>query len=456
MAEQQKSKHTMDLTEGPILKKVIIFSVPLVLSSIFQLLFNAVDAMVVGKFAGDNSLAAVSSNGPIINLITNIFMGLSIGGNVLVARYFASKEEDKLTKVVHTSITISTIFGVLLIVLGWFMTQKLLEWTNCQPGVIELAKIYLRIYFFGMPATMIYNFGAAILRGVGDTKRPMIYLVIAGVINVALNLLLVIVFRLDVVGVAVATVVSQTISAILVVKCLLQEVGAIQLQLKKLGVHFPTLWNMMKIGIPSGIQSSMFSLSNVVVQSNINSFGNIVMSGNGAAQNLESFLAVSIRALSQATISFVSQNVGAKKYARIDRIVITIILCGVIIDAISGNLVYLLGEQLVGLYSNSPVVIKAGVVRLGIACSFHFIYAMMDIMAGALRGMGRTIVPMIVSILGVCVFRVAWVSMLGATGVDYGIEAIYWTYPMSWALTLLAHTVYYFISKALLKKKAQT
>lgn len=455
MSNKTKSNYTMDLTQGPILKKIIIFAIPLVISSILQLLFNAVDVMVVGKFAGDNSLAAVGSNGPIINLIINIFMGLSVGANVLVARFFAAKEDEQLTKVIHTAITVSMAGGVVLIGVGWFFARQLLEWTQSPPEVIDLATLYLRIYFFGMPASMVYNFGSAILRGVGDTKRPLYYLAFSGVLNVILNLILVIVFKLDVVGVGVATVFSQTISAIFIVRCLMKESGAIQLNLKKLGVDLSSLWQMIKIGLPAGIQSSMFSLSNVVVQSSINSFGNITIAANAAGQNIESFLAVATRALSQATVSFVSQNVGARKYERIGKVVLTVLGCALVIDFICGNLVYIFGEQLIGLYSNSDIVIAAGVERLGIACRLHFIYAMMDVMAGALRGMGRSVVPMVVSILGVCVFRVVWVSFLWQSGIEFGIDAIYWTYPMSWALTLLAHTIYYLICKRLLKKKLQ-
>lgn len=455
MTEQLKKKYTMDLTTGPILKNVIIFSIPLVISSVLQLLFNAVDVMVVGKFAGDNSLAAVGANGPIVNLLINLFMGLSVGANVLVARYFAAKEEEKLSKVVHTAITVSLISGILLIVIGWFGARALLEWTQSPPGVIELATVYLRIYFFGMPATMIYNFGAAILRGVGDTKRPLYYLAFAGVINVVLNLIFVIILKMDVVGVGVATVISQTISAALVIRCLMQEDGAIRLVFQKMSVDPDSLWQMIKIGLPAGIQSAMFSLSNVVVQSSINSFGKTAIAANAAGQNIEAFLAVATRALAQATVSFVGQNIGARKYERIVKIVLTILGCAFAIDLICGNGIYWLGRPLVGLYTNSDIVVTAGVERLAIACRLHFIYACMDVMAGALRGMGHSVAPMIVSILGVCVFRVVWVTFLWNSGIDFGIDAIYWTYPMSWALTLFAHMIYYFIARRFLKRKLE-
>lgn len=453
MSVKQNSGYTMDLTEGPILKKIILFSIPLVISSVLQLLFNAVDVMVVGKFAGDNALAAVGSNGPIINLITNVFMGLSLGANVLVARFFASKQDDELKKVVHTSILVSIVCGVALVVIGWFMARKLLEWTQSPIEVIDLATVYLRIYFFGMPATMVYNFGASILRGVGDTKRSLYYLTFAGVINVILNLIFVIIFRWDVVGVALATVISQTISAVLVVRCLMRDEGAYRLILKELKVDWKCLWQMIKIGVPAGIQSSMFSLSNVVVQSSINSFGNIVMAGNAAAQNIEAFLAMAVKALSQAATAFISQNVGAKKYNRINKVVITLILCVLVVDGLAGNLIYLFGHPLLSLYSDSVPVIEQGMIRIRIACTIHIIYGMMDVMAGVLRGMGHSITPMIVSLVGVCALRVVWIATIFQVPEFHTIEMLYYAYPISWAITLGAHTLYFLIVRTKLKRK---
>lgn len=453
MSVKQNSGYTMDLTEGPILKKIILFSIPLVISSVLQLLFNAVDVMVVGKFAGDNALAAVGSNGPIINLITNVFMGLSLGANVLVARFFASKQDDELKKVVHTSILVSIVCGVALVFIGWFMAKKLLVWTQSPIEVIDLATVYLRIYFFGMPATMVYNFGASILRGVGDTKRSLYYLTFAGVVNVVLNLIFVIVFEWDVVGVALATVISQTISAVLVVRCLMRDEGAYRLILKELKVDWKCLWQMIKIGVPAGIQSSMFSLSNVVVQSSINSFGNIVMAGNAAAQNIEAFLAMAVKALSQAATAFISQNVGAKKYNRINKVVITLILCVLVVDGLAGNLIYLFGHPLLSLYSDSVPVIEQGMIRIRIACTIHIIYGMMDVMAGVLRGMGHSITPMIVSLVGVCALRVIWIATIFQVPEFHTIEMLYYAYPISWAITFGAHTLYFLIVRTKLKRK---
>ena len=445
MAEKSTKKYTMDLCEGPILKKIILFSLPLMASSVLQLLFNAVDVMVVGKFAGDDALAAVGSNGPIVNLIVNVFMGLSIGTNVLAARYFAGKKDEELRKTVHTAIMLSLICGVILIAVGGLAAKQLLIWTQSPPEVIDLATLYLRIYFLGMPASMLYNFGAAILRGVGDTKRPLYYLTFAGVVNVVLNLLFVIVFHMDVAGVAIATVISQCISAVLIIRCLMKESGAIRLERKYLGIDKGILIDTMKIGIPAGVQSSMFSLSNVVVQSSINSFGNVIMAGNAAAQNIESFLAMTVKALSQASVAFLSQNIGAGKFERVNKILGTLLMCVVVVDGSMSLLAYLFGRPLLSLYSNSVEVIEAGMIRITITYVLHVGYGLMEVMAGALRGMGHSVMPMVVSLLGVCAFRVAWITLLFQNEAFHTIQTIYYAYPISWFVTLAVHIVCFLV-----------
>lgn len=450
MAEKKKNKYTMNLTEGPILKQIVLFSLPLVASSILQLMFNAVDVMVVGQFAGDNALAAVGSNGSIINLITNVFMGLGVGVNVLVARFFAGKREEELRKTVHTAVSVSLICGVVLAVLGGLAAKQILIWTQSPPEVINLATLYLRIYFLGMPASMVYNFSEAVLRGVGDTKRPLAYLSFAGLLNLIFNLIFVIVFHMGVAGVAVATIISQCVSALLVLRCLAHETGAIRLQRKYMGVDKKILLQMVRIGVPAGIQSSMFSLSNVVVQSSINSFGKVMVAGNAAAQNIEGFLSISMKALSQATVAFVSQNMGAGKIKRISKALGVIVLCTIVLDGILGNLVFLCGKPLLGLYSDSAEVIKAGMIRISIACMPHVIYGLMDVMTGAIRGLGRSVMPMIVSLLGVCVFRMIWVYGLRVFYPGYTIDKVYIAYPISWGLTLIAHSLCFWYS---LRKK---
>lgn len=453
MSDKRGKTYTMDLTEGSIVKKLISFSLPLMASSMLQLMFNAVDVMVVGKFAGDNSLAAVGSNGPITGLMTNLFVGLSVGTNVLVARYFAAKEEDKLRKAVHTSIVVSVIGGIILAILGVLLARTLLTWAQSPPEVIDLATLYLSIYFLGMPANMLYNFGGAILRSVGDTKRPLYYLTFAGVVNVLLNLLFVIVLHLDVAGVAIATVISQTISAVLVVRCLTRESGAIRLERQYLKVDGQLMKEILRIGIPAGIQSSMFSISNLVVISSINSFGNIVAAGNAAAQSVESFIATSIKAFSQAAVAFISQNIGAKRYDRIGRIIITIMAFATVFDLAAGNLAYLFGHSLLGLYSSSEEVIAAGMVRVGINLIPHFLFAMMDVMAGVIRGLGYSVMPMVVALLGVCGFRMVWIGMLSSHEGWFVVENVYSAYPISWIFTLAVHTLCFMVVWPRIKKR---
>lgn len=449
--DMSEKKYTLDLCEGSIVRKLLLFSLPLIASSVLQLLFNAVDVMVVGKFAGDNSLAAVGSNTPIINLIINVFMGLSIGTNVLTARYFAGKQEEELRKTVHTSIVVSVIGGLILLFIGGVASRQLLIWTQSPEEVIGLATVYLQIYFLGMPASMLYNFGAAILRGVGDTKRPLYYLSLSGILNLILNLIFVIVCKWDVVGVGIATVISQYLSAVLILRCLRRESEAIRLEWKKLRVDKRIFGQIMKIGLPAGIQSSMFSLSNVVVQSSINSFGAIAVAGNAAAQNIEGFMSTATKALSQATVAFVSQNMGAKKYDRINRIVASIMLATAGIECVCSFFIYVFGEPLLGLYTDSSEVIAQGMIRITIACVPHLIYGMMDVMAGALRGLGHSVIPMVVSLVGVCAFRVVWIACFFTNPAYRTIEIIYIAYPISWLIAFVVDAVCFVILRKKIK-----
>lgn len=453
MERKQTKTYTMNMCEGSILNKLMLFSLPLIASGILQLFFNAADVIIVGKFAGDHALAAVGSNGSIINLLTNVFMGLSVGANVLVARHFAAKQEVRLQKTVHTAISISVISGVFLTVLGVVVARQILILTQSPPEVIDLSALYLRIYFLGMPASMVYNFGAAILRGVGDTKRPLYYLSFAGIVNVILNLIFVILFQMSVAGVAIATVVSQYISAFLVLYCLMREESAIRLELKNLGIDKEILFKILQIGLPAGIQSSLFSLSNVVIQSSVNSFGATVVAGNSAAQNIEGFVYVAMNAFSQAVVAFISQNMGAGKFERINKVVLTSQICVLGVGLILGNGAYLLGEPLLHLYSDSEVVIWAGMKRLSIIAVTYALCGMMDSMVGALRGLGYSVMPMIVSLLGACAFRMAWIFFLFKMEQYHTIETVYYAYPISWTLTLLTHIICYLVVWNKIKKK---
>ncbi len=442
MSRQKATKnYTMDMCEGSIVGKMLLFALPLIASSILQLLFNAADVIVVGKFAGDNALAAVGSTSSIINLLTNGFIGLSVGANVLVARYFAGKQEKQLRELVHTAMTVSVVCGFALAVVGVIGARQFLMWMQSPAEVIDLATLYMRIYFLGMPAVLAYNFGAAILRGVGDTRRPLYYLSFAGVVNVVLNLIFVIVFHMSVAGVALATVISQVISAALVIRCMMREEGAIRLEKQYIGINKRVFGNILQIGIPAGLQSCLFSLSNVVIQSTINGFGSTVMAGSAAAANVEGFAYVAMNAFAQATVAFVGQNVGAGKFERINKIVLIAQGCAAGIGLVCGNLIYIFGEPLLGLYSDSSLVIEAGMLRLSVIATTYAICGMMDSMVGALRGLGYSVMPMIVSLLGACAFRMAWIFVFFQIERFHTIETVYNAYPISWTVTLVVHVI---------------
>lgn len=432
--------------------KMLKFAVPLMLSSILQLLFNAADVVVVGKFAGDDALAAVGCTGSLINLLINLFMGLSVGANVMVARHFGAKRESELKKSVHTSMLLSVLGGLLLTGVGVLFTEGILELMETPAEVLPLAALYLRIYFMGMVPNMIYNFGSAILRAIGDTKRPMYFLTLAGIVNVCLNLIFVIAFSWGVAGVAVATVISQTISAVLVVICLLRESGAIRLSLKELKIDKKELLAILRIGIPAGLQGCIFSLSNVVIQKSVNGFGKVTVSGNSAASNLEGFVYVSMNAFHQATLSFMSQNYGAGRYDRLKKITVAGILCVTATGLTLGNLEYFFGRTLLNIYTSSENVIDAGVVRLSIICTTYFLCGMMDVMVGALRGLGYSFVPMIVSLCGVCGIRLVWLFTVFEMEEYHLVETVYVSYPISWLATFLIHLgSYIFISRKMKK-----
>lgn len=443
----------MDMTSGSVLKKMLTFTMPLMFSSILQLLFNAADIVVVGRFAGDNSLAAVGSNTALINLITNLFMGLSVGTNVVAARFIGAGKNKDVSRVVHTSIMIGLYSGILMTVIGFFGAELFLNLMQTPKEVLSLAKIYLKIYFLGMPAMMIYNFAAAILRAVGDTKRPLFYLLAAGVINVVLNLIFVIVFDMDVAGVAIATVISQCMSAILVFRCLMKEEGAIKLILKKLAIDKKILFKIIQIGLPAGFQGIVFSLSNVVIQASVNSFGNIVVAGNSAAGNIEGFVWVGMNAFHQSTISFVSQNYGAGKYERINKIVLTGLVCVTVVGLVLGGAAVIFGRPLLSIYSDSDTVIKAGMVRLSIICGTYALCGIMDVMVGALRGIGSSVLPMIVSVVGVCGLRLLWIATIFQIEKYHVIQTVYLSYPISWTITFAVHLLCYIILKRRLSKR---
>lgn len=434
-------KYEIDMCSGSVFGKMLFFALPLMCSSILQLLFNAADIVVVGRFAGDNALAAVGSNTALINLLTNIFVGLSVGSNVLTAQYYGAKKEDDLKETVHTSMLLSLYSGLLLTVVGLAGARGLLELMQAPPEVLDLAVLYLRIYFLGMASMMIYNFGSSILRAIGDTKRPLYYLFGAGVVNVALNLFFVIICHLGVAGVALATVISQTISALLVVRCLIKEQGGIHLELKELAISKEKLGKIMRIGLPAGFQGTVFSLSNVVIQSSVNSFGNIAVAGNSAAANIEGFVYMAMNAFYQATISFTSQNYGARQYKRIYKILFAGELYVIVTGTLLGNLAVFFGNTLLGIYSSSAEVIMAGMARLRIICTVYALCGIMDVLVGALRGIGYSIIPMIVSLIGACGLRLLWIATVFKIPEYHSLTTVYLSYPITWTITLIVHAV---------------
>lgn len=452
MSKQKTKNYYMDMCNGPILKKMLIFALPLIGSGVLQLLFNAVDVIVVGKYAGDNALAAVGSNTSLINLFVNFFMGLSIGANILVSQYFGAKQEKELSETVHTAIAISLFSGVLLAVLGIALSPTILRWTQVPEDILPLAVIYLRVYFVGMPVLMLYNFGAAILSAIGDTKRPLYFLVVAGVVHVILNLFFVIQLHWGVFGVAFSTVISQVISAWFVLKCLMKETGGVRVEIKKIYIHKEKIKRILQIGVPAGLQSVLFSISNVLIQSAINSFGATVVAGNSAAANIEGFVYVAMNAFYQANISFTSQNVGAKKYERLNRILLTAQACVSVVGLITGGACYFVGPTLLKLYTNSPNVIAAGMIRFSYVGVVYVLCGMMNVAVGSLRGMGYAVFPVVVSLIGSCALRIVWLQTVFQIERFHSIETVYIIFPISWIVTLLAHIVTYVVAKKRLTK----
>lgn len=448
----RSSRYEMDMTKGALLPKVLLFALPLMASGILQLLFNAADMAVVGSFAHQNrdaAQAAIGSTGSLINLLVNAFMGLSVGGSVCVARAYGAGNAQQVHRSVHTAISLAGICGLLVGVFGFIFCEPLLALMG-NPET-ELATLYMRIYFLGMPFNMLYNFGAAILRAVGDTRRPLIYLLIAGLANIVLNFILVAFVGLDVQGVAIATVASQIISAILVLSCLMRSDSSIRLNLKALRIHKQEALRIAQVGLPAGLQGSLFSISNVLIQTSVNSFDTIATAGNAIAGSLEGFVYTSMNSVHQAALTFASQNLGAGKIRRVRRSVWVCLATVTVIGLVMGNLFMLFGEQLLSLYNQSTEIdplgltaIDYGVRRLGYMMPLYFLCGLMDVIVGSLRGMGYSIMPMIVSLVGVCAFRVVWIYTVFEA--DPTLATLYLSYPISWTLTFATHMLCYAIA----------
>ena len=439
-----RKHYEMDMTSGPLLGKIVRFSLPLMATGVLQLLYNAADIVVVGQFAGSSALAAVGSTGALINLIVSVFMGLSTGVSVAVARHYGAGQYKDVSETVHTAVALSLICGTVVGVFGLLTASSLLQWMGTPENVLDAASLYMRILFIGMPVNMLYNFGAAVLRAVGDTRRPLIYLSISGMVNVLLNLVFVILFHMDVEGVAIATVVSQVISAVLVTMCLIRSEGSIRLFPRKIRVHVSKLWPIARIGLPAGVQGSIFSVSNVLIQSSINSFGSLAMAGNTAGANLEGFISTAMNAFSQAALTFSSQNMGARKPERIRHIVLTCTALVTGMGILLGLALYAFGDPLLSIYvSGAEDVFSYGMTRITYCSAFVFLCGLMDLFACEMRGLGYSVLPMVVSILGACVFRIIWIYTVFAASPT--LPTLYISYPISWALTSMTHIVCFLV-----------
>lgn len=441
--------YQINMTEGNILPKIIKFSIPLMLSGMLQLFFNAADVIVVGRYAGDEALAAVGSTGALINLLINLFIGISIGASVLMGQAIGARDYNDAQDSLHTAMLTGLIGGIIMIFVGQVVSRPMLELMQTPDDVIELSSLYMKIYFMGMPGFMLYNFGAAILRAAGDTKRPLYYLFVSGIINVILNLYFVIVLKMSVDGVAYATIISEAISAILIVICLMRSDGYLNLSLRKLKIDGKKFIEMLKIGIPSGFTGIVFSVSNMLIQSSINSFGKLVMAANTAVSNLEGFVYNAMNSIYQTALAFASQNMGAKKLDRVDDVLKKSLLVVSGVGLFFGVGAYLLGEILLRLYTPNQEVIDIAMLRLLVISTSYFLCGIMDVYSGVIRGMGFSFTPMLVSMFFVCAFRVFWIYTIFERFHEQWV--LYISYPVSWTITIIA----YFFTYKIVRKKAK-
>lgn len=436
-----KRDNQIDMTNGNILLKLLAFSLPIIFSGILQLLFNTADIIIVGKFVGKEALAAVGSTSSLINLLYGLFFGLSIGTTVVAANFLGAKKPKEVSTTVHTSMLISFFSGIGLTIVGTIFAKPILQLMKTPSDVIELASLYLKIYFSGITVTMIYNFGSALLRAKGDTRRPLYILFLSGILNVILNIFFVIHLKLGVTGVGIATVISQTIAAIFIIIILLNEKDEFKLNIKKLAIDQHILYKIIKVGVPAGFQSMMFSFSNVIIQSSVNSFGTIVVAGNSAAQSVEGFVYTAMNGFAQGTLTFVSQNYGAQKYDRIKSVSIISQFLVIVIGLILGISVIIFSEPILSLYTNSAQSILAGKTRIYIICSLYFLCGNMDVIGYTLRGIGHSLLPMVATLAGACGLRLLWIATIFQINKFHSIQTIYLSYPISWFLTFLTEMI---------------
>lgn len=449
------NKKEMDMCEGPLAGKILRYTLPLALSGILQLCFNAADMIVVGRYSSGEALAAVGSTGALINLIINVFMGLSVGVSVCVAHAWGAKNKESVRQIVHTAMLTSIIAGMIVLLIGFFGCRTFLTWMGTPDNVIDLSTTYMKIYFLGMPACMVYNFGASILRSIGDTKRPLLFLVIAGVVNVLLNMFTVILLHMGVAGVAVATAASQVVSAALVVVFLMRRQDSCRLVLRHLRIYPDKLLSIVRVGLPAGLQGAVFSISNVLIQSSINSFGSVAMEGNTAASNLEGFIYNAMNAFYHSALTFTGQNLGARKPERIPRILLTTIALSMSISLTLSGLMYVFREPLLALYRpGAPEVLAYGSLRMSIIVLTYFLCGVMDVFTGSLRGMGASLTPMLISLMGACVTRVIWIYTVFAANPT--LQVLYLCYPVSWLFTICMQIVAFIVIRHNVQKRFST
>ena len=441
----------VDMINGKTLKKMVLFSIPIIFTSIFQLLFNTIDVIVVGRFSGSSALAAVGATSSLINLLISLLIGISMGISVVMGKYCGARDYKNASDTVHNAIGLALISGTILLFVGVLVSKPLLHLMGTPDEIIDLSALYMRIIFLGSPAGALYNFGAALLRSIGDTKRPLFFLIVSGILNVILNLFFVTVLHMSVAGVAIATIISQYVSAFMLINFLKNSVGYMHLDFKKIKLQKDKVKNILRIGLPAGLQGIVFSISNVLIQSSINTFGSLVIAGNTAAINIESFVYMSMNAIYQSTLSFTSQNMGAKKYHRVDKILLQGLGIVTVVGFVLGVGAYALGNVLLGIFTDNPEVIMYGLNRMKIVSATYLLCGLMDVAVGSLRGMGYSILPMIVSLTGACLFRIIWIFSIFQ--IYRTQESLYISYPISWALTTTAHICCYLvIRKKLLKQ----
>ena len=444
-----------DMTHGPLLKQIVLYTIPIILTGILQLLFNAADLVVVGQYCGSVSVGAVGATGPVINLITNLFIGFSVGSGVSVAHAIGAGRNDEIHRIVHTSIPLAFICGLILTIVGIIGAEYILELMKTPDETIGLSSIYMKIYFGGIISSMLYNFGAAILRAAGDTRSPLIHLTLAGLLNVVLNLIFVIALNMDVAGVALATTISQTLSAVLIIRTLMLRTDGCKLVLKKMHIYIRPLWKILRIGFPAGIQGSLFSISNVIIQSSVNSFGSIAVSGNAAAGNIEGFVYTSMNSVTQSALNFTGQNHGAKNFERVKKTSFISLGFVFLIGLVLGVSAYIFSRPLLSIYiSDSEEAIRFGVTRLLYISVPYCLCGIMDVSTGLLRGLGSSVMPMIITVAGVCGFRIVWIYSVFSMPQYHTLEVLYISYIISWTMTFIVQIVLFVILYCIKKKNA--